>query len=47
MKKEKKTTNEKPVTFNPLSPDEALMALLKTKPPKNVKNNKQKINDGK
>ena len=36
MKKEKKVTNEKPVSLHPLSFDEALKRILKVKPEKKV-----------
>ena len=36
MKKEKKITNEKPVSLYPLSFDEALKRILKVKPEKKV-----------
>lgn len=37
MKKEKKITNEKPVSLYPLSFDEALKRILKVKPEKKAK----------
>lgn len=37
MKKEKKITNEKPVSLYPLSFDEALKRILKVKPEKKDK----------
>ncbi len=39
MKKEKKTTNEKPVSLYPLSFDEALKRILKVKPKDKAKKN--------
>ena len=41
--KKNKTTSEKPISLHPLKPEEALKALLDTKPPKK----KKKKDDGK
>jgi hypothetical protein len=41
MKKEKKITNEKPVSLYPLSFDEALKRILKVKPEKKGKGKKK------
>jgi len=40
MNKKKKTMNDKPISMHPLKPEEALKALLDTKPPKKKKKDK-------
>ncbi len=46
VKKSTKITSEKPVSLFPLSLEEALEALLRTKPPKEKKKKKPKENKG-
>lgn len=44
MNKDKKTTNEKPISLLPLNFKDALAALLKTKPEPQEKKKKEKKN---